>query len=295
MFFRNLKVFRLTGLLLGLEERLPRGAWRPCAPNQPTSRGWIAPRKNDGSLLYQQGNSQLLAYRAENRFLPTGVVAQEVELRAADLEFSQGHKPGRAQLRELRERVIEELLPRAFPRSRVTYVWINQAAGWLAINTPSDAVADDILIHLRGTLEEFPVSRIDTVLAPSAAMAEWLLGEDPPSGFTLDDSLQIEGRGFLKAKITYQHQPVDCTAEVQQQIANGLLPTKMAMTWDDRLSFTVTETMHIKQLSFLDLLKNQAPEQVEDQFASDFALMSGELLRFLPALVEAFGDEVPKQ
>ena len=76
---------------------------------------------------------------------------------------------------------------------------------------------------------------------------------------------------------------------------SGKLPTRLALTWDDRISFILSEKLEIKRLTFLDLLKEEAEksaEHADEQFDADFALMTGELSRFLPQIVEALGGEV---
>ena len=60
-----------------------------------------------------------------------------------------GYQPGRKALRELKERVIEELLPKAFVRSRITHAWIDAENGWLAINTSFPVKAEEVIEHLR--------------------------------------------------------------------------------------------------------------------------------------------------
>jgi recombination associated protein RdgC len=47
-------------------------------------------------------------------------------------------------------------------------------------------------------------------------------------------------------------------------------------------------------LAFLDILKEQSEqnaEAAEEQFDADFAIMTGELARFLPDLIAALGGE----
>ena len=71
-------------------------------------------------------------------------------------------------------------------------------------------------------------------------------------------------------------------------------PTKLALTWHDRISFVLGEKMEVKRLAFLDLLKEEAEknaEHADEQFDADFALMTGELTRFLPQLIMALGGE----
>ena len=72
------------------------------------------------------------------------------------------------------------------------------------------------------------------------------------------------------------------------------MPTKLALTWDERISFILSEKLEIKRLAFLDVLKEEAEknaEHADEQFDADFALMTGELSRFLPQLVAALGGE----
>ncbi|MGB9195277.1 MAG: recombination-associated protein RdgC, partial [Azonexus sp.] len=62
--------------------------------------------------------------------------------------------------------------------------------------------------------------------------------------------------------------------------------------------FILTEKLEIKRLAFLDLLKEAAEksaEHADEQFDADFALMTGELSRFLPQLVSALGGEVAEE
>jgi len=82
--------------------------------------------------------------------------------------------------------------------------------------------------------------------------------------------------------------------DVQDHLAAGKLPTRLAMTFDDRISFILTEKMEIKRLAFLDVIKEEAEKQADAtdmQMEADFALMSGELSRLIPALIEVLGGE----
>lgn len=38
---------------------------------------------------------------------------------------------------------------------------------------------------------------------------------------------------------------------MQQHIAQGKLPTKLALTWDDRVSFLLIEGLQVRKLKFL--------------------------------------------
>lgn len=297
MWFKNLQLYRLPTFwdmdLASLESQLARGPFVQCGAHQATSRGWVSPRK-DGSLVFSIGSQWLIALKTEFRLLPTDVVAKEVSDKAALIEAHQGYAPGRKQLREIKERVIEELMPRAFTRTRVTYAWIDRIAGTLAIDASTPTLAEAMIEHLRHCLDELPLTMFHTHHSPQSAMADWLAGEEAPDGFTIDRDVELKAVGEEQAKVTFSkhHLQDEWAQEIKEHLAAGKLPTKLALTWDDRISFVLTDKMEVKRLAFLDLVKEQAEaEHADEQFDADFALMSGELQRFVPQLIDALGGE----
>ena len=297
MWFKNLQLYRLPTLwaidLASLEEQVARGPFVKCPSNQPLSRGWVSPRR-DGALVFALDRQWLLALSVEQRLLPGSVVIEEVRERAEAMEAQQGYAPGRKQLKELRERVTEELMPRAFTRRRSTFVWIDPQNGWLCVDASSPAKAEEVIEHLRHCLDEFPLTLLHTQVSPASAMADWLAGGDAPAGFTIDRDCELKASGDEKSAVRYVRHPLEGD-EIKAHLASGKLPTRLALTWDNRISFILSEKLEIKRLAFLDLLKEQperSAEHADEQFDADFALMTGELSRFLPQLLEALGGEV---
>ncbi|HJW24882.1 MAG TPA: recombination-associated protein RdgC [Rhodocyclaceae bacterium] len=297
MWFRNLQIYRLPTPwnvdLAAFEEQLGRGPFIPCPSNEPMSRGWISPR-GDGALVHSLNRQWMFALAVEQRLLPSSVVNQVAQERAEEMEAQQGYKPGRKQMKELRERVAEELMPRAFTRRRKTYVWADPAAGWLCVDAVSPAKAEEVIEHLRWSLDDFPLALVKTQLSPTSAMADWLASGEGPAGFTIDRDCELKAVGEEKAAVRYVRHPLE-GSDIKDHLAGGKLPTRLALTWNDRISFILTEKLEIKRLTFLDLLKEEAEKNAEvaaEQFDADFALMTGELARFLPDLMEALGGEI---
>ncbi|MDR1994603.1 recombination-associated protein RdgC [Azonexus sp.] len=301
MWFKNLQLYRLPTPwnidLAQFEEQLARGPFSKCPSNQPMSRGWVSPRQ-DGALVFSLNRQWLIALAVEQRLLPSSVINEEVAERAAAMEEQQGYAPGRRQLKELRERVTEELMPRAFTRRRRTFVWLDPVGGWCGIDAASPAKAEEVIEHLRHCLDEFPLKPLHTQSSPQSAMAGWLAGGEGPAGFTIDRDCELKAVGEEKAAVRYVRHPLgdEVGAEIKAHLVAGKLPTKLALTWDDRISFVLSDKLEVKRLAFLDLLKEEAEknaERADEQFDADFALMIGELSRFLPQLVEALGGEQP--
>ena len=117
-------------------------------------------------------------------------------------------------------------------------------------------------------------------------MTGWVAEGEAPSHFTLDQDLEL--RSAEKATVRYVKHTLD-GEEIRQHIADGKVVTRLAMTWGDRISFLLNENLQIKRLSFLDLLKEQADSQAENEderFDIDFTLMTGEVAQLLNDLLE---------
>jgi len=297
MWFKNLQIFRLPAgwavTAAQIEERLSRHPLQPCGGLDRQSRGWVSPRGND-SLVVSLNRQLLIALGTEQKLLPAAVVNDLANERAAQLEAQQGFRPGRKQLKEIKEQVADELLPRAFARRRTTYAWIDPVNGWLAIDAANAAKAEELIGQLRDDLEDLPLTPFDTQLSPASAMTGWLAASEAPAGFSIDRDCVLQAPSEEKATVRYARHPLE-GEEIRGHIANGKIATRLALTWNDRISFALTDQLQIKQLAFLDILKEEAESQADtadEQFDADFALMAGELGRFLPDLAEALGGEV---
>lgn len=294
MWFKNLQVYRLpAGWSLTsaqLETSLGTRPLQPCGSQDMESRGWIPPC-DDGALLRSVGRQWLIAFGVESRLLPASVVRQEAEERATALTERLGYKPGAKQMKDLREQVTQELLPRAFTRHRRTWVWIDPVNGWLGIDASSAARAEEVLESLRQVLDDFPLTLLRPARSPGSAMADWLAGE-APAGFTVDQDCELRSVSEEKSTVRYAHHPLDGN-EIKNHLTAGKMPTRLALTFSDRISFVLTDKLELKRLDFLDVVREgvSSEDDADALFDAEFALMTGELAHLLPALVEVLGGE----
>ena len=257
MWFKNLQLYRLpknwadnTGKL---EEQLSTLTLQPCSACDLQSIGWIAPR-DGGPLVHSVNRQWLLALGIEQKLLPASVVKQFANDKAKEIEENEGRRVGRKEMRDLREAMTIELLPRAFVRRRTTFGWIDPVNGWLAIDAASPAKAEEFLEHLRKSVDQLPAKLLQVTQSPSSAMTGWVAEGEAPSHFTLDQDLEL--RSAEKATVRYVKHTLE-GEEIRQHIADGKVVTRLAMTWGDRISFLLNENLQIKRLSFLDLLRNK--------------------------------------
>ncbi len=165
----------------------------------------------------------------------------------------------------------------------------------MVLDAGSQAKADEVLTCLVKAIAGFAVTLIHTQESPAASMAHWLASKEAPPGFSVDRECELKAADESKAIVRYTRHPLD-TDEVSQHIADGKVPTRLALTWNDRISFVLTEALTLKKMAFLDVVLEDAPmtagDRADDHFDADVSIATGELSRMLPALIEAFGGEV---
>lgn len=300
MWFKNLRLYRLpqpwSMSLTELENSLARLPFQPCSSLDMTTRGWVAPHE-DGCLAYSQGGHWLLCLQNEQKLLPSSVIKQVAEEKIVEFVAANGYTPGRKQVREIKELVADELRPRAFHKRQKTYVWIDAHGGWLGVDAASAARADEVLEALSQCVDHLPLRLLNTAVSPSSAMADWLAGNAAPAGFSIDRDCELKSVMEDKAVVRYVRHPLDgeIHQEICQHLTSGKQVVKLALTWDSRISFVLTELLEIKRLAFLDVLQEEAEQdspEASELFAAEFALMSGEFTRFIPDLLECLGGEV---
>lgn len=299
MWFKNLVVYRLpAGCSIkadDFERKLAHQALQPCGGLQMESRGWICPQE-EGLFLYQQRRQWLLALGLEQKLLPASVIRQEAQDRAKVIERQHGHAVGRKQMREIKEQVTEELLPRALSRRRTTHGWIDSANGWLAVNAAVDAKAEQFMEALRRADFDAPTVRLETQRSPASSMADWLVRGEAPGLFGIDQDLELRSADASKATVRYARHNLE-GKEIRDHIASGKTVVRLGLTWNDKISFVLNENLQVKRLTFLDILRQEAgaeDQEKDEQFEIDFALMTGELALMLADLVKALGGEKEK-
>jgi recombination associated protein RdgC len=299
MWFKNLQLYRLPApwdiTIDRLNEELGRLTFQPCGSQDLMSRGWTSPVQ-DGALVHSVGGQWMVALTVEQRLLPASVINEVSEERAEEIEAQQGYKPGRKQLKEIKDAVMQELLPRAFTRRRRTYAWIDPKGGWLAIDTSSRKGADVVIEALTKALDELPLKLLNTRMSPAAAMTGWLAEGEAPGAFTIDQDCELASVADEKSAVRYVRHTLE-GEEIREHIAAGKQVTRLALTFDDRISLVFNDKFEVKRLQVLDIVKESAGTQDaasrEEQFDADFALMTGELQRLIPALVDVLGGEEP--
>ncbi|QUT02813.1 recombination-associated protein RdgC [Proteus terrae] len=298
-FFKNAIVYRMTRDIQisaeQLEDALKTLAFTPCSSQDMSRSGWVSPLGNHGEMLtHVAGNQILLCLRKEEKILPSTVIKETLQGKIEKLEGEQGRKLKKTEKATLKDEVIHSLLPRAFSKYSQTQIWIDLDKQRIIVDASSSKRAEDSLALLRKTLGSLPVIPLHTEQPVELTLTEWVRNNDTPAGFMLHDEAELKAvleEGGI-AKFKKQDLASD---EIATHIEAGKYVTQLSMDWQDRIKFTLTDSLMLKKISLSDVLKEHNDDIHHDDYAqrfdADFILFIGEFSVLIDELVSALGGE----
>jgi len=300
MWFRNARVFRFTKPFdidpEVLEQKLAEAAFKPCGPQETTREGWVSPLgKHSEQLVHVANGYYLIALRREEKILPGPVIKEAVAEKVEVIEHEQSRKVRRKEKDEIKDQVILELLPKAFSRNRHVYAYLAPKDGWLVVDSTSANKAEELASLLRKAIGSLPVRPPAVTQAPAFNFSGWLSGDVAiPEQITLGNECELRETGEDGGVI--RSRGLDLQGdEIRQHLESGMQVTKLALTWDGNVSFVLDEELGIRRLKFGDTLQEKLADIDSDdalaKFDAAFSIMTLELSRMLPGLLEALGGE----
>lgn len=276
-----------------LEQRAEQNTFTPCGPTQMASVGWEPPRGEEhGALVESIDRQLLLRLTRETRSVPSASIKQEVAKRAKVLEDEIGRKPGRKAVKLMKEEVAHELLPRAFPKRSSVPVWIDRANQLLIVGAGSISGADVAASMVIQLLDEgTSVALLQSALPTERAMAEWLLTQEPPECFDIGRECELKMPDSDGGSVRYSRESL-FSNEITGHLHRGKRPTKLALTWNGRVSFVLTDALALRSITFLDVTMDNA-KGADSGFDTNVAIATGELSQLIPDLLASVGGEAP--
>jgi recombination associated protein RdgC len=298
--FKNVMVYRIgegfAPALADVQAALEPVQFVECGASQDKSIGWVPPRgEAHGPLVESVSGQWIMKLMIESKAVPGNVVRRKVDERIAEIEAATGRKPGKKEKRDLMDDVLLSLLPQAFARQSTVLVWMDLENRRLVLNAGSQGKADEVMSALMNVMGGLSVSLIQTVTSPQAAMTQWLLAPTPdewPADLTVEREtvLKSTGEDAASVRFTRHHLAND---DVRKHVMEGKLPTQLALSWDGRVAFVLTETLQLKKVQYLDgVMDESGTDKNEDRFDADVALSTGLLGPLIDSLIEALGGEM---
>lgn len=279
-----------------IEDALQPQRYLPIGLTQEKSVGFYPPRGGEHDPLVEAiGGHCIMRLNIETKSVPARTIREEVDKRCKSLEEFYGRKPGKKERRDIADDALLALLPSAFPKLNTITIWIDPVRRTLALNTASQGKCDEVNSALISLLADLHVGYITTVQNPQPAMASWLLAESPddwPDNFNIERECVLKSNGEDGATVKFSKHHL-ATDEVKKHVMEGKLPQALALSWDGKVSFVLTESMQLKKLQFLDgVMDESGTDKSEDRFDADVALSTGLLGPLLDDLIYSLGGEM---
>ena len=253
----------------GLNEKLGQAAFTPCMGLDWFSEGFVPPTPFSSDFVFTAQNSNRVCLKHEEKVLPAGVIRDILDERVAEIKEAQVRNVWYEEKQYLKERITDDLLPRALTQSRRTEAIFDTERGYLLVNEASNKRAEQMLIKLREALGGLKVEMPHTHESPSSLMTEWLLQGHAEGGFELGYNVLLQGVGDVVPKVKISKK--DLThPEVIQHAKNGMKVVELELEWREQISFTLTQNFALKRIRFLDVLQEEA-EQGDDAASLTFA------------------------
>ncbi len=297
MLFRNLQVFHFVKdfTLSGeeLESQLSEQMFVPCGSQQTASYGWVEPLGKTGQMLtHTTQNRIMFCARKEERLLPAVVIKEAVEHQVETIENEQDRRVFPSERRRLKDEAVQQLLPKAFTKSQLTYAYIDIDLQLLIVDASNRKRAEELTILLRKTLGSLPVMPPVVNQSPATVMSHWLLKSSLPDD--MQSGTVCELRDISDNTTLLRSKGLDLNSqEFLSHIDSGMQVIKLELEWKENCQFIIKEDLSITRLRFNDILREPVKELDKDdingRFDTDFAIMGGEITQLLPRIYAAFG------
>ena len=253
------------------------------------SEGFYCPVPFGKPIIFEAQKTMLISLMREEKVLPSAVIKHKLDEQIIKIQANEGRNVGRKEKQELREAIIDNLLPKALTKSSRTNGLL--AKGWLWTDTANRRKAENLLTKLREALGGLPAQQPDTRQSPSSLMTNWLLQGEAQGRFELDSDVTLVSVGDVAPKVKISRKDLTAT-DVVQHAKNGMIVTELGLVWNERVAFILTQDFTLKRIKWLDVVQEEAEGEADDAHSKAYAtqlLMAAALSVMLGELVELLG------
>jgi len=291
MFFKNMHFYRFEEPFtmdgVDLSNALETRKARPICMMETACAGWTEPASSEfGFFVRDVNNAFMICLRRDEKVMPASVVGEKVKTLVNQVEVEQGRPIGRKERRDMKDKVLQEMLPVAFVQAHFTFAIIIPEHNLLVIDAASASKAEELIEMLRKTLGRLPVVLPATDESPEAMMTMWLMDESTlPNSFTLGDECEL--RAEQSGKVIFKETDIT-TDHVRNHIREGMRVRRLELNWQDQVSFIFHDNFSLHRMRYDVVIIDDADCAGDDylsSFDADMTIMAGLLPDLLSAIM----------
>lgn len=264
-----------------LQDALAETSLRPVGPQELVSTGFVPPLGGDSEAMFHAvGDFIWICLGSESRLLPPAVVHRELTKRLADMEKTQGRRPGGRLRKQMKDDLVLELLPKSHVTPGRTNGYLDLANRIVVVDTPSRKAAEGFISEVRRALGRFPALMLNAEVAPRSVMTGWIAGDPLPDELLIGEECELKDAQDKGAVVRCQRQDLH-SDEIVRHLESGKQVTRLGLTLGERVSFVLGEDLTLRKLKLLDGAVDSLEETSDDDLQAEldarFALMTGEV------------------
>lgn len=280
MTIKSAVVFRYPASqdLSGLEQALSGMPLKPVGPQEMTSHGFLPVLENESDQMLREV-SGIISFRAakQERVLPSAVVNTLLADRISKIKQAEGREPRGKAKKALKEEIILELLPKAFVRQSSLLGYFDTTRHLLVVGTGSVSAAEAIGSMIRQAVGSFPALPVTYKTPLSDQMTSWLQDESAvPEKWLVGDNCHLADPA--EKKISVRCSGLDLSSEeVLAHVEQGMKVKSVALSFDGRLGFSLSEDGVIKSIKLLEGVEPEPSDSPEADYDASILLLAAEL------------------
>lgn len=265
--FKNIMVYAFdepfTMWTNELEELMKQHPLRDCGQDELEVYGWLPAFTQSENYVEATNNCFFIRLGMEIKKLPKKAIITETEKRARDNNID---ITNRLRFKEIQEIITNEFIPKTPAEQSSINAYIDLDKNWLVIDAASEKKASLVTAVLRKTLGSLPIVTHAPQVEMPIMMTDWVRSNSLGDKFGLLDEIEMkelskEDGGTAR----YKGIPLD-SKEIEANLNDGWSATRIGMTYEDILSFSIGVDFIIKRVKYLDQFQERL-ETSDDQNA----------------------------
>ena len=262
--FKQLTFYRIADTLPTpdiIAAKLAEYPFSPCLGLDWFSEGFAPILPDSGSLTCIAGNTLGFILHREEKVLPPSLISAKVDETVRRIAQAEHRPVGKRERHEIRERVVDALLPQALAKPSRTYAVIDYARSLLLVNAAPKA-AENLLAKLREALGGLAVRLPETRRQPAHVMTEWLAEGEATEPFELGDSGTFK-HTQCGAKITAAKENLTDN-RIAGLLQGGKTVRELGLIWRGQVAFSLTDKLALRRIKFADQITEEVKRQGDD-------------------------------